>query len=369
MSPRKVIYVCPNAKRGGAEQGMTLFLKHHDPAKWRGMVYFLNDGPLIDELRGLGYAVRSGAKFGVRLRDPISLIRVTRDLAGWIRSENAALVHGVMSYGHLIAGPAGALAGVPRVWFQHGPPQWIDRLSSCVPADATFFNSKYMESRQGLTLTRRGKVIYPGIEPLFPETYAAESRVLRAGWDLAPGQVAVGLPGRLSPMKGHRVAIDALARGGSAKLIVIGGKFLPGDDEYERELRAQIQSLGLGNRVIFTGHLSPPYAAMAACDVLLNASVVPEPFAATVIEAMMLAKPVLVPRAGGSLEAIEGGKTGEFFELGSAASLADAVSRVVSRSDRGSTMGASARARALEAYTIQRMVRELEAEYESVTVS
>jgi glycosyltransferase involved in cell wall biosynthesis len=64
-------------------------------------------------------------------------------------------------------------------------------------------------------------------------------------------------------------------------------------------------------------------------DVVVHASVRPEPFGRVVLEAMACRRPVVGSRDGGITEIIEHGRTGLTFRTGDDAELADAILRLL----------------------------------------
>ena len=92
------------------------------------------------------------------------------------------------------------------------------------------------------------------------------------------------------------------------------------------ELQEQVNNLGIGNKVYFTGHLSPKQVQkMYKCA---DVSVFPstyEPFGIVAIEAMLSGIPIVVSDIGGLNEIVEHGVTGMKSYAGNANSLADSI--------------------------------------------
>jgi glycosyltransferase involved in cell wall biosynthesis len=170
-------------------------------------------------------------------------------------------------------------------------------------------------------------------------------------------------------MKGHPLFIEAASQihheVPSARFLVIGGGFMPEDRQYEVEMLELARQLGVVDKVLFVGPApQPQWGALAACDVIVNCSRVPEPFGLTLIEGMMLGKPVIAPRAGGPLEIVTPGGDGLLFEPDSPEDLADRMLELAG-AERASFSG-PARKSALERFSADRMVREIEEEYEEI---
>lgn len=130
--------------------------------------------------------------------------------------------------------------------------------------------------------------------------------------------------GRLVYEKGIQNLISAmpkiLANYHDAKLIIAGkGGMID-------ELRAQVNSLGLGNKVYFTGYLSSKNVQkMYKCA---DISVFPstyEPFGIVALEAMLSGTPVVVSDIGGLNEIVDHGINGMKSYAGNPNSLADSI--------------------------------------------
>ncbi len=130
--------------------------------------------------------------------------------------------------------------------------------------------------------------------------------------------------GRLVYEKGIQTLVSAmpkiLANYHDSKLIIAGkGGMLD-------ELKAQVNSLGLGNKVYFTGHLaSKDVQKMYKCA---DVSVFPstyEPFGIVALEAMLSGTPVVVSDIGGLNEIVDHGINGMKSYAGNANSLADSI--------------------------------------------
>ena len=143
--------------------------------------------------------------------------------------------------------------------------------------------------------------------------------------------VRLGLVGRVSPRKGTDVAVAALAllrrRGVDAELDLVGGVFA-GYEWFADDVRAQVAREGLDGAVRWRGVLPEVWAALREVDVALVPSRV-EPFGNAAVEAMLAGRPVVATRTQGLREIVRPGENGEVADPGDAASLAEAILRVV----------------------------------------
>jgi glycosyltransferase involved in cell wall biosynthesis len=124
-----------------------------------------------------------------------------------------------------------------------------------------------------------------------------------------------------------------------------------------RELRDIAALHGLGETVGFTGHVDDVPAAMRALDIVVHASIEPEPFGLVIAEAMACGRPVVVSRAGGAAEIAQAGAV--FHTPGNAAELADCVSRLAGNAELRASLGAAGRRAALRLFGRQRLADAL----------
>lgn len=166
----------------------------------------------------------------------------------------------------------------------------------------------------------------------------------------------VGMLALLTPWKGHRVLLDAVAMLPDVRLELAGGSF-PGDREYVDELRARAAEPDLAGRVEFLGHTDAE-SALRRWDVVVSASTSPEAGPLSVLEAMSHGLPVIGTDHGGTHEFLADG-AGILVEPGNSDALAAAVSAVVDDADRRRLLGEAARYRVASRHDISETLPEL----------
>jgi glycosyltransferase involved in cell wall biosynthesis len=138
----------------------------------------------------------------------------------------------------------------------------------------------------------------PGSEESRVQAAAALDRA--AGFGPAPeGTVRVGLIATYAIWKGHEVFLEAASMldfSRPIRLYIIGGPIYrsTGSQHTVEALRDRIDVLGLRDRVGLTGHIADPAAAIRGVDVVVHASVRPEPFGRVIVEGMACGKAVIV---------------------------------------------------------------------------
>jgi 1,2-diacylglycerol 3-alpha-glucosyltransferase len=170
--------------------------------------------------------------------------------------------------------------------------------------------------------------------------------------------------GRVGLEKNIDLLVEAIARVKTpgARLLIVG------NGPYRPELDAHIASLGIADRVTFTGYLqgNDVAAAYAASDLFFFASL-SETQGLVVAEAMASGLPVVAVQDLAVGDAVTDGVNG-FLTIERADALAAAADRVLTDPSLRASMGAESRKRA-EALSIDRMAEKLAGLYEGLIAS
>lgn len=156
--------------------------------------------------------------------------------------------------------------------------------------------------------------------------------------------------GRLEADRNMGLVLEAFSMAdvpGAATLTIVG------DGSARRQLEDRARSLGIGDRVTFTGRVPDVVTHLAAADVFLAPAV--EAFGLAALEAMAFALPIIAVGAGGVTELVSDGETG-LVARGDPAAFADAISRIEADPSLAGELGAAGRHRAERDFTIERMV-------------
>ena len=161
-----------------------------------------------------------------------------------------------------------------------------------------------------------------------------------------PSALCVGILGNIQEWKGQRVVVEAMAKIAAehptAHCLIVGGVHRAGE-EYAAALRRRCSELGLDGRVHFVGFREDVPDVIHALDVVVHASVRPEPFGRVILEGMLMGKPVVATAAGGVTELIEDGETGFLVPPGDVDALAQRLHRLLAAPDLRRAVGTQAR--------------------------
>jgi glycosyltransferase involved in cell wall biosynthesis len=165
--------------------------------------------------------------------------------------------------------------------------------------------------------------------------------------DLLP-RPRVVFTGRMHPQKNLPLLLEAwteVARRSPANLILVG----PGDDR--RDLEELAGSLGIADRVQFTGGVPDPSDYLRAADLFVLPSVA-EGMSNSLLEAMATALPCIASRIAGNTDLIDDGRNGRLVERPEAASWSAAILALLGQPEMARTLGAVARRRIDEEFAL-----------------
>jgi hypothetical protein len=197
-------------------------------------------------------------------------------------------------------------------------------------------------------------------------------------YDVAGLRRAMGIPrdaplvvmaGQSVPRKGHAVLLRALASltAGRPDLRawLLCTEHDPEASDHTRRLRRQAVELGCDRSVQITEGVEQMAPVLRAADVIVVPSL-REPFGRIAVEAMLAERPVVASAVDGLNEIVADGETGLLVPPGDAARLAEGLGRVLDEPAAWISRGLAARRRALQLFSISRVVDELAALYGTV---
>ena len=406
----RVMFLNPTGQLGGAESSLVdilASLRRAEPS-WPLHLLAASDGPLIGRVRSLGVtaevlpfphaiarlgehgAAASAGSWGagrtLRFAARIALasasaVRYRAALRRAIAAFDPAVVHTNGLKMHVLAAwGIGSSRRPGLVWhlhdylgtrpmttrllrWHHERPATVVANSASVAADATRALSngtRVVTVRNGVDLDR-----------FFSAGVRANLDAM-SGLSQAPSNIVrVGLVATLARWKGHATFLEAIARLPPHLPV---RAYIVGDAVYQTEgsqysldeLRQLARSLGIADRVGFTGFVQTPEATFRALHVVVHASTAPEPFGLVIAEAMACGRAVIVSNAGGAAEIVTPGVDALVHAPGDAGGLAAQIATLAGDADLRARIGRAARATAERSFDRVRLAAELVPIYRDV---
>ena len=139
---------------------------------------------------------------------------------------------------------------------------------------------------------------------------------------------------------------------------------IAGEGPEKRGLQTKVRELGMDSRVEFRGWVDDPYAFLNSCHVLLMASEL-EGMPLSILQSMAVGRPVVAVELPVLGELMGGRALGELVPRNPQA-FAEAVRALDADRNRLAGMGAAARQRYLDQYTLETQIAKTEQVYRSV---
>ena len=319
--------------------------------------------------------------FAAATKNPLRLLWNAEAIRRMIAREGVDLVHARSRAPAWSALIAARRAGKPFVTTYHGAYNERTRLKRAYNAvmakgDTVIANSNYTKQliigRYG-TPADRIRVIYRGVDGArFDPAAVADERkaALRARWGVAPDVPVVLQPARLTAWKGQSTVIAAArlleAQGRLGRAVIVLAGDAQGRSSYRQRLEDEIRAAGLDGKVILPGHVDDIPAALATAHLAVVASIEPEAFGRVATEAQAMGCPVIATDIGAPPETVLAPPkaaaheaTGWLVPPGDAEALAAAMAEALSLDpDARAALGARARARVLEQFSLEAMRRD-----------
>ncbi len=332
-----------------------------------------DEGELLTEALEEGLEVKISRDL-VREVSPLKDFSAVLKLASFLRRHPCDILHTHTSKAGLLGRlAAAALWGGARPLVVHTPHGhvfhsyfspwkeqsflWIERFAALLTDKLVALTAICRDEhlKLGVGLASQWTVIPSGID---------EKSFLARALRVSPAQVfeqlgipesstVIGFVGRLAPVKGPQVLVEAL---GILKSSGVDFHALfVGDGELRARLQTRAQELGVMDSLRITGYLKDVAPYLSAVNMLVVPSL-NEGMGRVIAEAGILAKPVIASRIGGIPDLIEDGKSGILVPAGDAPALAGAIRSILASGSRAAQMGEALKTGILSAFTQDQMV-------------
>lgn len=267
---------------------------------------------------------------------------------------------------------AAKLAGIKCVTHERGINEWFTesakyfakRLDAVICISEAVRQNMHEHGANFGNLT----VIHNGLDPNSMKL-GMSSEALRSAYGIDRDTVVIGMIGNIKSWKGQDTlirAMDSVRRAIPSVRCLLVGDTSPSDKQYEQSLHELVTALGIGKHVVFAGFQRNVTDFLMMFDVVVHASVLPEPFGRVILEAMACKKPVIGARAGAIPEIIEEGKTGLTFPPGNSDQLAEAITGLIGDRERISRFGENGFNRLVKEFHIARNIEATQRLYERI---
>ncbi|NDJ17883.1 glycosyltransferase [Myxacorys almedinensis] len=373
-----VVYIITDLFAGGAETMLYKLLSKMNREQFSPVVISLMDrGTWGDYIESLGIPVYTIGMTPGSIPTPAALWRLLRTL----HHLEPDLIQGWMYHGNLAAQIAGlALLGkIPVLWNVQNSIYSLtlekpmtaaviraSALLSKLPSQIVYVSRLAKSQHEALGYCEKPGCIVPNAaDPVqFVPSVAARTSV-RAELNLPEHTLLIGLICRFHPMKDHRNFLHAAALllrdEPDAHFLLVGHEV----DLENAVLVQTIQDLGLGDRVHLLGERRDIPRLTAALDIATSASAYGEAFPMILGEAMAAEVPCVATDVGDAGWIV--GHTGKIVPPSNPSAIAHAWTEMIGLGAVGrKALGKAARERVLEQFSLDAVVAQYEALYQTV---
>ena len=143
-------------------------------------------------------------------------------------------------------------------------------------------------------------------------------------------------------------------------LAVVVGSISSSNESFVKELQAEIEKVGLHERIVFVGEQNfsdiPKIFSALSLVVALSDN---EGFGLTILEAMSSGSAVLASEAGAWPEVVREGKDGYVVPVNDLPAVVNKMDLLLSDQEQLTQMGSNGRERVLEHYSVEREAKQL----------
>jgi glycosyltransferase involved in cell wall biosynthesis len=389
---RKVTFIESSSEMGGVEFSTLYLASHLNPEFWDVLVVCPGEGKLVSACRDSGvktelvpmlpmlstsFRVWDG---DVRLPNPAALawngIAILVDanrLRLNLKKDKPDLVITKGLYAHLSGGLASRLAGLECIWHlqdliseRYGGLYrtlfgWLARL---IP-DKIVVDGKAIASQLPGKLQDRVNIILNGVD-LQVFHPGMDGTGVRRELGISPDALVIGHAARITPWKGQAHLLEAFgkiaARHPSALLLLVGAHTFD-NDHYEQGLRLRVRTLGLENRVIFTGFRADLPQVLAGMDIFAYPSVEKDTSPLALLSAMACGLPVVGFDIDGVREVLGGEEW--LVSVGDEAGMAAALVKLMEDDLLRRQAGDHCREQAVARFSLEQNMTGMEAVFRS----
>lgn len=213
--------------------------------------------------------------------------------------------------------------------------------------------------------------VYNGLdlEKIVNKSDVKNKYICKKEFGIVDNKPVVGIIGNIDKWKGQYVVLRAIKevkkKHPEIKCLIVG-KVALRSGNYKQELDKYIIDNDLKENIIFTGFRNDVPDILSLLDIMIHASIEPEPFGRVILEGMAAAKPIVATNSGGTPEQIIDGETGILVPMNDSGKMADAIIYYLSDMKMAKEIGEKGRQRLIEIFSIKKMAEETEKVYEDI---
>jgi len=356
----KILFVNHVSLVSGAEKVLLTLVTSLDRDAVTAVVICPENGPLVKKLTSRDIIVRLIPMSSlVRTCNPLKLlkylwcsIRFCKLLRHQVKELDIDIIHCNSFTAVLYSLLPAKLSKTPIIWHMHDILQarlsnkifirlaahWTDKII-CV-SHAT--KKRLLEF--GVD-EKKCEVIYNSADQLSSQQQKTQGE-FRKEFGIGDNARVVTMIGQIAQWKGQHVFIEAVSkladRYTHIKYVIAGDILNQTEQLYKQHIHQMTDSLNLNDRIIFTGFRDDVQKIINDSDIIVHASVKPDPLPTVIIEAMSANKPAVATNVGGVPELVVDNETGFLVPPADSEQLAQAISKLLDDPEMANKFGINA---------------------------
>ncbi len=365
----RILHLIKSLGRGGAEMLLPETLKLHNQSAFEfHYAYFLPwKNQMVESL-----GVNGGRVICFNASNNVALMMKVREVVRYVREHDIQLIHAHLPWAGILARLVGKICGIPVLYTEHNKQEryhFGTRMMNLITMD--YLTMVIAVSKDVAESVQKHKphlripirTILNGVSTgHFKKQNFVENEV-RKKFNIPPDAPVIGTVAVFRFQKRldlwMKLAGKILQQVEGAHFIVVG------DGPLKNELLKKRDALGLTNRIHMPGLETEVRPYLAAFDVYMMSSVF-EGLPVALLEAMAMECPIVSTEAGGIKEVVLHGQEGFLCGVDEPEKLVGYACTLLQDADLRSKMGKKARVRVMEAFSMEKMVGELEGVYREV---
>ena len=382
---KTILYLHSSSDLYGSDRCLLRTIEGLDSTQSHAVVCLPYDGPLVGALRKSGATVYV-LDMPMLRRQNLSLIGIYRFfvslVSGMIRVRKIMKLHRVdLLHSNTAAVTLGGILarrfGVLHIWHVREiivSPVFVRKfISKSVMRGATLVVGVSASVINNLALDQPGileksRVIYDGIQTA--DFVGGKRSIVRGQVGVSERNILVGMLGRVGSWKGQELLLEAAIRireqGKEQVRFVAVGSAFQGNEGAMIRLHDLISRSEMSELFSVLEFRTDVNDILAALDIFVLPSILPDPFPNTVLEAMAAGKPVVANAHGGVVEMLHDGESGFLISPNDAEQMAARIALLAGDAELRSRMGMAAQLRALNLFDISVYRKTMNALYDEL---
>lgn len=360
-----ILHTIETGGPGGAENVLLSVAEGIDKSRFRSLALLPSEGWLSEQSR------RRGISTVIAKSNSWYDLRLLREMRRLIRREKVDLIHSHLADQNFFSCLAARITGTKTVVTYHGTPglpksnNLRDGFKIRIvknQADVIVVVSDFLKRALVALGFDADKItrIHNGID--VARFSCSKAGQFRDELGCRNGTKLIGTVANLREAKGYEYFVKAARKVADvnpcAKFVAVGEI----DPTIGGKMRQLVDQMSLQDRFFFLGFRQDVPVILGDLDVFVLSSI-SEGFSLATVEAMAAGKPVIATRSGGPEEIIDNDSTGILVPPADADALAGKICELLDDTERASRLATSGRAKAVAAFSIERMVRDYQALY------